>query len=230
GVQARGATGGHGLDRTLGAETFRHRGGQGARGERPVQLGLRLPVVHVPALTRAADQDVVVLKAGGAAHGRTQGDPDPPGGLPAQVETGVPDRLVAGDQGELYVPVRPLDLLGVQAVCRRVEVALGGDPRPEARGVEEGDAARRGPARGEQIPERRYAHTPRSDDAYARNRHAPGHDRTCPTVTASVSSVSTCPRAGRGASGPRWKTIRASTLPTLRKRCFMLMGIISPCS
>ena len=79
-----------------------------------MQLGLRLPVVHVPALTRGAHQDVVVLQTGGAADRGPQGHPDPPGILPGEVEAGIPYRLVAGDEGELDVPVGACDLLRVQ--------------------------------------------------------------------------------------------------------------------
>ncbi len=118
-----------------------------------------------------------MLQAGGAADGGTQGDPDPPRVLTGDVESGVPDRLVAGDQGELYVPVRAFHLPGVQTVRRRLEVTLGRYPRPQSGGVEERDAARRGTAFGEQIPERRHADPARSHDAYTGDRHAPGHDR-----------------------------------------------------
>lgn len=178
GVEPRGAAGGDGLHRPAGLEAFRDRRGEGAGRECPVQMRPGLPVVHVPALPAVADQDVVVLQTGGATDRRAQGDTDPPGVLRGEVETGVQDRLLTGHQGELDVPVAAGDLLRVQSVGRRVEVALGGDPRTQPGRVEEGDAACRRATVGQQVPERRDTDAARSDDAYAGDRHAPGHERT----------------------------------------------------
>ena len=71
----------------------------------------------------------------------------------------------------------------------------------------------------------------------ATRRVMTGPRRCVPATSAPMASalgvgpsVSTWPSCGRGASGPRWKTMRASTSPTLRKRWRMSIGIIRPWS
>lgn len=236
-VESRGAARRDGLHRTVGADLLGDRGGEGARRERAVQMRSRRTVVHVPAGAGFADRDVVVLQASGAADGRAQRDTDPPGVLLLRVEPGVGYRLTGGHQRELDVPVRARHLVPVETVGRGVEVDLGGDAGAEALRVEERDAPRRRTAVREQVPELPGAHSSGGDDTDPGDRHPPVHE-TAPVRSGglpcsapslfSVGSVSTCPSSGRGASGPRWKTMRASTSPTLRNRWRTFRGIMSP--
>ncbi|CAM5567635.1 hypothetical protein SGLAM104S_09778 [Streptomyces glaucescens] len=193
-VEAGGAARGDGLHRSLRAEPLRDDGGQGAGRERQVQLRLGGAVVDVPALSSGADQDVVVLQAGRAADRAAEGDGDAPGVLGGEVDAAVGHGLVRGDQGELDVAVGAFGHRGPQPVGERVEVALGRDPRTQALGVEQGDAARGRAPVGEEVPERRYTDPARGYDADAGDRHPPrGHDGApCRTGCAPASWTTGC--------------------------------------
>ncbi len=160
-------------------------------------MGPGRAVVDVPACSAAADGDVVVLQPGGAAHRGAERDAHAPRVGPLRVEARVGEGLAGGHHRELHVAVRPGYLLLVQPVRRRVEVALGGDPGPEAGRVEEGDTPRRGAAVGEQVPEGRGADAARGDYADAGDGHTPGHEAAsvrsggAPRSADSVTSVST---------------------------------------
>src|SRR2546421_534591 len=70
-----------------------------------------------------------------------------------QGQFAVGERLARRYHGELRGPVHPLDLLRVQPLLHRIEVAFRGDPGPELGRVEGGDGAGRGPPRGDGVPE-----------------------------------------------------------------------------
>ena len=104
------------------------------------------------------------------------------GSRSAESEAAVGDRLARGDHGELRGPVHPPDLLRAQAVRRRVEVDLGGDPGAERRRVEEGDPPGRGAAVAEQVPEVLGA------DPAGREHADAGDDDSPPCVTPAIAS------------------------------------------
>ena len=196
------------------------------------------------AAPRSLTSDVVVLQPGGAADRGAQGDPDPPRVLRGEVETGVAYRLVAGDQGELDVAVAPGDLL------------LRPGRGPPGRSRTRRRSANGSPAGSKSVMPRVAVRPLASRSQNAGTPMPPGATMPMPVTATrlvmsgtrivrpaaprvgrlrrdrppSASSVSTWPSGGRGASGPRWKTMRASTLPTLRKRWRTLGGIRSPWS
>src|SRR5262249_10565736 len=159
---------------------------------------------------------------GGAADGRAERDPDPPRVLDLEVEPRVAHRLGGRGERELHVPVGAFGAGRVESAGDRVEVALGGDPRAEPLGVEERDPAGRRAAGGQQVPEARDADAAGGHHTQPGDGHAPVH-LSAPVTSSGFAgsaatpspSVSTWPSSGRGASGPRWKTMRASTPPTL---------------
>lgn len=136
--------------------------------------------VHLPLAPRVGEDEVLVLQAGGAGHGGPEADADPVRVEPVRLQPAVGDGVAGADHGELRGPVHPADLPRAEPLRLRVEVDLTGDPRPERRGVEEGDGAGGGTALGEKAPEllgtspagRPY--TDSGDDDAARHGRLPG--------------------------------------------------------
>ena len=181
-----------------------------------VEEGRRVVRVHEPVLAPVGHGHVSVLQGHGPADGRAQRDGH---ALPVhvlEVERAVGDRLRAGGGRELDVAVHAAHLVLGQPGLVRIEVGLRGHLRAKAGGVEERNAPGGRLAGGDALPERVARHASRRHHADPRYDGSP---QGC--------SVSTCPSSGRGASGPRWKTMKASSSPSLTRRCFMLIGMKS---
>ena len=215
-VDPRRAAGGHDDGRPVGAELERDLGRQRARHERVVEEGRRVLVVDEPLLAVVRDDDVVALQHHRPPHRAAQRHGQPLAVDSFEIEARVGDGLHRRGDGELDVPVHAVHFLVVQPRLVRVEIRLGRDLRAEALRIEERDLARRGLAGRDAVPERFPVDPSRRDDPY------PGYDASSHGLR---SSVSTCPASGRGASGPRWKTMNASSLPSFLSRCLTLTGI-----
>ncbi len=200
--------------RAVGSELERDLAGQAARNQTLVEERGRVVGVDQPLLATIADRDVAVLEGHRPSHGRAQADPHAIAVGVLEVERGVVERLHPRGGRELDVAVHPASLVLAQAGRARIEVDLRRDLGAEPGRVEEGDLPRgRTPGR-DALPEGIPGGTARGDDADAGDRGAP-------------HSVSTCPMSARGARGPRWKTMNASSSPSLRRRWRIMNGTYS---
>src|SRR5262249_13721957 len=153
-------------------ETERDLAGETTGNERLIEERGRVIRVDEPSLTAIADGDVAVLQIRRTADGTAHADADPIAVDSIEIQRTLRHRLDCCRHREPNVAVHAADLvLGQRAV--RIEVALGGNLRPEAGRVEERDLPGGGSPGSDHLPEFLPADAARRDDSYSRNDSAP---------------------------------------------------------
>lgn len=214
GVDAGGAAGGDDLGRPVQAVAAGHVRGQAAGHQRRVEVRAAESRVDQPTPAAVAHRHVLLFQCHGAADGGAQDTPvrSRSASVSSSPLSRPPRR--AG-QRELHVPVGALPLGGGQPGGVRVEVALGGDLRPERRRVEEGDPPGGRTPLGDALPEPSRVTPPGA---------------TTPTPVTTVRRVVTTGPAARQARCRRGRVPGAAPaarggrrprrhVPVLRSRC-----------
>src|SRR5262249_2823345 len=110
-------------------------------------------MVHHPVATVVAGHHVLILEPDGGPDRAPERDAHSLRPNRGEVEPGIGDSLVSRCDRHLHEPVGAPALLRREAVARRVEIALGGDLRPEPAGIEATDPPDRRLTGDDALPE-----------------------------------------------------------------------------